>query len=56
MNWLNRLVMWRDCTIPALDSIGKAGFTVNETEHTVLPKAPIFVPPCRAGPGRDGRG
>jgi ubiquinone/menaquinone biosynthesis C-methylase UbiE len=49
MNWLNRLVVCCDCNRPTLDSIGQAGFTVTEVEHTGLPKAPKFVRPAIVG-------
>jgi SAM-dependent methyltransferase len=49
MNWLNRLVVCCDCNRPTLDSLGKAGFTVTEVEHTQLPKAPKFVRPTIVG-------
>jgi ubiquinone/menaquinone biosynthesis C-methylase UbiE len=57
MNWLNRLVVCCDCNRPTLDSIRAAGFTVDQVEHTVLPKAPPFVRPlivgCAAVPGSE---
>lgn len=49
MNWLNRLVVCCDCNRPTLDSLGKAGFTETEVEHTHLPKAPKFVSPTIVG-------
>jgi len=49
MNWLNRLVVCCDCNRPTLDSIRAAGFTVDQVEHTVLPKAPPFVRPAVVG-------
>ena len=49
MNWLNRLVVCCDCNRPTLDSIRTAGFTVDQVEHTVLPKAPPFVRPAIVG-------
>src|SRR5579859_3403599 len=49
MNWLNRLVVCCDCNRPTLDSIRTAGFTVDQVEHTVLPKAPPFVRPSIVG-------
>jgi ubiquinone/menaquinone biosynthesis C-methylase UbiE len=49
MNWLNRLVVCCDCNRPTLDSISRAGFTVAEVKHTVLPKAPRFVRPAVMG-------
>ena len=49
MNWLNRLVVCCDCNRPTLDSIGAAGFTVTQVEHTALPKAPTFVRPAILG-------
>ena len=49
MNWLNRLVVCCDCNRPTLDSIRAAGFTVAQSEHTVLPKAPPFVRPAILG-------
>ena len=49
MNWLNRLVVCCDCNRPTLDSIRATGFTVAEVEHTVLPKAPLFVRPAVVG-------
>jgi SAM-dependent methyltransferase len=64
MNWLNRLVVCRDCNRPTLDSILAVGFTVAHVEHTALPKAPPFVRPAILGsaaapaaapsPGQDG--
>jgi ubiquinone/menaquinone biosynthesis C-methylase UbiE len=49
MNGLNRFVVGCDCNRPTLDSIRKAGFEVNEVEHTVLPKAPRFARPMIVG-------
>jgi len=49
MNWLNRLVMRCDCNRPTLDSLWSAGFTVDQVEHTALPKAPPFVRPAILG-------
>jgi ubiquinone/menaquinone biosynthesis C-methylase UbiE len=49
MNWLNRLVVCCDCNRPTLDSIGEAGFTITQVEHTALPKAPKFVSPAIIG-------
>ena len=49
LNWLNRLVVCCDCNRPTLDSIGAAGFTVTQVEHTELPKAPPFVRPAVLG-------
>jgi ubiquinone/menaquinone biosynthesis C-methylase UbiE len=49
MNWLNRLVVCCDCNRPTLDSIQEAGFTVAQSEHTTLPKAPKFVRPMVVG-------
>src|SRR5690242_9974002 len=49
MNWLNRLVVCCDCNRPTLGTIGQAGFTATEVEHTVLPKAPKFVRPVIVG-------
>src|SRR6266702_4588728 len=49
MNWLNRLVVCCDCNRPTLDSIQGAGFTVDQVEHTALPKAPKFVRPTILG-------
>jgi ubiquinone/menaquinone biosynthesis C-methylase UbiE len=49
MNWLNRFVVCCDCNRPTLDSIGSAGFTVAEVEHTALPKAPPFARPMVLG-------
>src|SRR5712672_2893164 len=49
LNWLNRLVVCCDCNRPTLDSIGAAGFTVTQLEHTELPKAPRFVRPTILG-------
>jgi ubiquinone/menaquinone biosynthesis C-methylase UbiE len=49
INWLNRLVVCCDCNRPTLDSIRQAGFTVDQLEHTALPKAPKFVAPAVAG-------
>ena len=49
LNWLNRLVVCCDCNRPTLDSIGAAGFTVTQAEHTELPKAPPFVRPAVLG-------
>ena len=49
MNWLNRLVVCCDCNRPTLDSIQQAGFTVDQLEHTTLPKAPKFVAPAILG-------
>lgn len=49
LNWLNRLVVCCDCNRPTLDSIGAAGFTVAQVEHTELPKAPPFVRPAILG-------
>jgi hypothetical protein len=43
MNWLNRLVVCCYCHHPTLGSLGSAGFTVTEVEHTVLPKTSSFV-------------
>ena len=49
MNWLNRLVVCCDCNRPTLDTIRQAGFTVDQLEHTTLPKAPKFVAPAILG-------
>jgi ubiquinone/menaquinone biosynthesis C-methylase UbiE len=49
LNWLNRLVVCCDCNRPTLDSIRAAGFTVDQVEYTVLPKAPPFVRPAVLG-------
>jgi ubiquinone/menaquinone biosynthesis C-methylase UbiE len=49
MNWLNRLVVCCDCNRPTLDTIRQAGFTVDQLEHTALPKAPRFVAPAILG-------
>ena len=49
MNWLNRLVVCCDCNRPTLDSISRAGFTLTEVKHTVLPKTPKFVAPAILG-------
>jgi ubiquinone/menaquinone biosynthesis C-methylase UbiE len=49
LNWLNRLVVCCDCNRPTLDSIRNAGFTLTQTEHTALPKAPKFVRPAVLG-------
>jgi hypothetical protein len=37
---------------PTLDSIRQAGFTVDQLEHTVLPKVPKFVAPTILGAAR----
>jgi ubiquinone/menaquinone biosynthesis C-methylase UbiE len=52
MNWLNRLVVCCDCNRPTLDSIRQAGFTVDQLEHTALPKTPKFVAPAILGAAR----
>jgi SAM-dependent methyltransferase len=49
LNWLNRLVVCCDCNRPTLDSIRGAGFTVDQVEHTALPKTPPFVRPAILG-------
>ena len=49
MNWLNRLVVCCDCNRPTLGSIGEAGFTITQVEHTALPKAPKFARPTVIG-------
>ena len=49
MNWLNRLVVCCDCNRPTLDSVRQAGFTVDQLQHTALPKAPKFVAPAILG-------
>jgi ubiquinone/menaquinone biosynthesis C-methylase UbiE len=49
INWLNRLLVCCDCNRPTLDSIRTAGFTVDQAEHTALPKAPKFVRPAILG-------
>src|SRR4029077_15213125 len=49
MNWLNRLVVCCDCNRPTLDSIRSADFTVDQVEHTALPKARKFVRPTIMG-------
>lgn len=49
MNWLNRLVVCCDCNRPTLGTIEQAGFTVDDVEHTELPKAPPFVRPAVTG-------
>jgi SAM-dependent methyltransferase len=54
VNWLNRLVAGCDCNRPTLESIGSAGFTVTEVEHTELPKAPKFIRPAVAGRAQVG--
>ena len=56
LNWLNRLVVCCDCNRPTLDSIGAAGFTVAQVEHTELPKAPPFVRPADPGQRYGSRG
>jgi ubiquinone/menaquinone biosynthesis C-methylase UbiE len=57
MNWLNRIVVCCNCNRPTLDSIGKAGFTVTDVEHTQLPKAPKFARPMIVGSAKvAGRG
>jgi ubiquinone/menaquinone biosynthesis C-methylase UbiE len=54
VNWLNRLVAGCDCNRPTLETIGSAGFTVTEVEHTELPKAPKFIRPAIAGRAKVG--
>jgi ubiquinone/menaquinone biosynthesis C-methylase UbiE len=54
VNWLNRLVAGCDCNRPTLETIGSAGFTVTEAEHTELPKAPKFIRPAIAGRAKVG--
>jgi ubiquinone/menaquinone biosynthesis C-methylase UbiE len=49
MNWLNRLVVCCDCNRPTLDTIRQVGFTVDQLEHTTLPKVPKFVAPAILG-------
>jgi ubiquinone/menaquinone biosynthesis C-methylase UbiE len=49
INWLNRLLVCCDCNRPTLDSIQAAGFTVDQVEHTTLPKAPKFAKPAILG-------
>ena len=49
MNWLNRLVVCCDCNRPTLDSVRQAGFTVDQLQHTALPKVPKFVAPAILG-------
>jgi hypothetical protein len=49
MNWLNLLVVCRDCHRPTLGSIRGAGFTVTQVEHVALPKTPKFVAPAILG-------
>ena len=49
MNWLNRLVVCCDCNRPTLDCLRQAGFTVDQLQHTALPKAPKFVAPAILG-------
>jgi len=49
INWLNRLLVCCDCNRPTLDTIRAAGFTVDQVEHTALPKAPKFVRPAILG-------
>jgi ubiquinone/menaquinone biosynthesis C-methylase UbiE len=54
VNWLNRLVAGCDCNRPTLETLGRAGFTVTEVEHTELPKAPKFIRPAIAGRAKVG--
>jgi ubiquinone/menaquinone biosynthesis C-methylase UbiE len=54
VNWLNRLVAGCDCNRPTLETLGRAGFTVTEVEHTELPKAPSFIRPAIAGRAKVG--
>jgi ubiquinone/menaquinone biosynthesis C-methylase UbiE len=54
VNWLNRLVAGCDCNRPTLETLGSAGFTVTEVEHTELPKAPKFIRPAIAGRAKVG--
>jgi ubiquinone/menaquinone biosynthesis C-methylase UbiE len=54
VNWLNRLVAGCDCNRPTLETLGRAGFTVTEVEHTELPKAPKFIRPAIAGRAKAG--
>jgi SAM-dependent methyltransferase len=54
VNWLNRLVAGCDCNRPTLETLGSAGFTVTEVEHTELPKAPAFIRPAIAGRAKVG--
>jgi ubiquinone/menaquinone biosynthesis C-methylase UbiE len=51
-NWFNRLVVCCECNRPTLDSIKGAGFTVDDVQHTELPKAPFFVRPTIMGGAR----
>lgn len=46
VNWLNRLLVCCDCNRATLETVRAAGFTVDQVEHTALPKAPKFVRPA----------
>jgi ubiquinone/menaquinone biosynthesis C-methylase UbiE len=49
MNWLNRLVVDCDCNRPTLATIAASGFSVDQLERTMMPKAPKFVRPLIVG-------
>jgi ubiquinone/menaquinone biosynthesis C-methylase UbiE len=49
MNWLNRLVVDCDCNRPTLATIEASGFSVDQLERTMMPKAPKFVRPLIIG-------
>ena len=56
MNWLNRIVVGCDCNRPTLATIEASGFTIDQIEHTTMPKAPKFVRPLIVGAASAGAG
>jgi ubiquinone/menaquinone biosynthesis C-methylase UbiE len=49
LNWLNQLVVNRDCNRPTLNGIREAGFSIAALTHGELPKAPPFARPLIVG-------
>jgi ubiquinone/menaquinone biosynthesis C-methylase UbiE len=49
MNWLNRLIVHCDCNRPTVSGVADAGFSVEQLQRSVLPKAPAFVSPLVLG-------
>ena len=49
MNGVNRFVVGCDCNRPTVTTMGQAGFTVSNLEHSELPHAPKFARPLVVG-------
>jgi len=49
MNWLNRLVVHCDCNRPTVSGVADAGFSVEQLQRSILPKAPVFASPLVLG-------